>query len=89
VFGLYTRRFHPNALLVGWAVGMVLGTGLSWSQGVKPVFPVPGIGTVYIGLIALLANIIVTALGTWIASLTRAAGGSDVTTPADYEDAVA
>jgi solute:Na+ symporter, SSS family len=89
VFGLYTRRFHPNALLVGWAVGMLLGTGLSWSQGVKPVFPVPGIGTVYIGLIALLANIIVTALGTWIASLTRATGGNDVTVASDYEDAAA
>ncbi len=84
-FGLYTRWFHPTALLVGWAVGMLLGTGLSWSQGVKPVFPLPGIGTVYIGLIALLANILFAVVITLIAGVRG--GGSDVTKAADYEDA--
>ncbi|MFI4970312.1 MAG: monocarboxylate uptake permease MctP, partial [Lysobacterales bacterium] len=34
VFGLYTNWFRANALLAGWALGMVLGTTLSWSQGV-------------------------------------------------------
>jgi len=88
VFGLYTRRFHSSGLLVGWATGMIVGTALSWSQGVKPVFPLPGIGSVYIGLLALLANIVVAALTTWVADLLGAARGSDATVAADYEDAV-
>lgn len=88
IFGLYTRKLHSSGLLSGWAVGMILGTALSWSQGVKPIFPLPGIGSVYIGLIALLANILVAALATWVAKLLGASGGSDATATADYEDAV-
>ena len=87
ILGLYTRRFHPSGLLIGWAVGMILGTALSWSQGVKPVFALPGIGNVYIGLIALLANIAVAALATWVAALLHAARGSDATVATDYDDA--
>jgi SSS family solute:Na+ symporter len=92
VFGLFTRWFNANALLIGWASGMVLGTALSWSQGMKPVFPLPGIGAVYIGLIALVANIAIAALITLIvngviANARGAARVSDATTPADYEDA--
>jgi SSS family solute:Na+ symporter len=87
VFGLYTRWFNPWALLIGWAVGMALGTGLSWSQGVKPIFVLPGIGGVYIGLIALLANIVLAVL---VTSIAGARGrGVDMTKTADYEDAVA
>jgi SSS family solute:Na+ symporter len=87
ILGLYTRRLHAYGLLIGWAVGMVLGTALSWSQGVKPVFPLPGIGNVYIGLIALLANIAVAVLATWVAGLIGAARGSDATAATDYNDA--
>ncbi|MDR3386088.1 MAG: sodium:solute symporter [Rudaea sp.] len=86
VFGLYTRWFHPSALLAGWVVGMVLGTGLSWSQGVKPIFVLPGIGGVYIGLIALLANIVLAVLITAVAG--ARGRGTDLTKAADYEDAV-
>lgn len=32
VFGLYTRWFHRQALLVGWAVGMVYGTWTAWNN---------------------------------------------------------
>ena len=29
LIGLYTRFFHPNALLIGWAVGMLSGTWMA------------------------------------------------------------
>jgi SSS family solute:Na+ symporter len=63
VFSLYTRRLNTSGLFLGWLVGIVLGTGLAIEQGLKPVFTVH-IGDaswpLYIGLIALVANIVVT-----------------------------
>ena len=32
IFGLYTRWFSGGALLIGWAVGMIVGTSLSWGE---------------------------------------------------------
>ncbi|HEY8011256.1 MAG TPA: sodium:solute symporter [Rudaea sp.] len=84
ILGLYTRWFSARGLLIGWAVGMLLGTWMSWSQGVKPVFLLPGIGTVYIGLIALAVNIVVAAIVTVVAGKGATA---DDTQPSDYEDA--
>ncbi|MGA9422071.1 MAG: sodium:solute symporter [Rhodanobacteraceae bacterium] len=87
VFGLYTRWFRAGGLLAGWALGMTLGTTLSWTQGVKPVYPLPGLGKVYIGLIALLANIVLAALVTWFANLGATARDRDATSAAHYADA--
>ena len=86
VFGLYTHWFRGNALLAGWAVGMVLGTALSWLQGMKPIYPLPGIGGVYIGVIALVANLLVAAAITAIANVLGSRAGADATTAGDYED---
>jgi SSS family solute:Na+ symporter len=63
VFSLYTRRLNTSGLFLGWLVGIVLGTSLAISQGLKPVFALHlGDATypLYIGLIALAANIVVT-----------------------------
>ncbi len=87
VFGLYTRWFHSTGLLAGWAVGMVAGTWMSWSQGVKPVFMVPGIGNLYIGLIALVINLVIAAIVTVIVKSSKSADGTDQTVATDYEDA--
>jgi SSS family solute:Na+ symporter len=62
VFSLYTRRLNTPGLFLGWLVGIVLGTGLAIAQGLKPVFAVhlgDAVYPVYIGLIALAVNIIV------------------------------
>ncbi len=85
--GLFTRWFRANGLLAGWAVGMALGTALSWIEGVKPVYPLPGLGKVYIGLIALAANIAVAALITLAANWRGSARDNDATLSADYADA--
>jgi SSS family solute:Na+ symporter len=88
VFGLFTRWFRPLPLLAGWAAGMALGTTLSWLQGVKPVYALPGIGLVYIGLIALLANILVAIAGTVLAAAMKRAPTPDATQPGDFADAL-
>jgi SSS family solute:Na+ symporter len=87
VFGLYTRWFRAHALLAGWALGMTLGTTLSWIHGVKPTYAIPDIGTVYIGVIALVANALFAALITVIADRLGLSRHNDATVPADYEDA--
>ncbi|MDE1886442.1 MAG: hypothetical protein KGH92_11125, partial [Xanthomonadaceae bacterium] len=88
-FGLFTRWFRGSALLAGWAVGMALGSALSWIEGVKPVYPLPVMGNVYIGLIALVTNIVVAAAITAIANARGTARAPDATAANDYEDAVA
>jgi SSS family solute:Na+ symporter len=62
VFGLFTGWFTAPALLTGWAVGLLGGTWLAWSDGLKPLHGIT-FGdlhfTAYTGLIALIANIVV------------------------------
>jgi len=61
VFSLYTRKLSTSGLLAGWLAGIVVGTGLAVSQGLKPVFALHAGGAVfplYIGLIALAVNIV-------------------------------
>lgn len=63
VFTLYAKR-RPSAMpyFVGWFAGMASGTALAIEQGLKPIV---GIGTgafevqLYIGLVALVVNILV------------------------------
>ncbi|MEO8802222.1 MAG: sodium:solute symporter [Rudaea sp.] len=86
VFGLFTRWFRANGLLAGWALGMTLGTTLSWMQGVKPIYSLPGVGGVYIGLIALVANIALAVLITWLGNAKGAAFNRDSTVATDYQD---
>ncbi len=74
VFGLFTRWFRGPALLAGWAVGFVGGTLVCWSDGLKPLHAMVLGGqsyTVYIGLLALAANIVVAALGSAVLQGTR------------------
>ncbi len=60
VFGLFQTSLQARGLLAGWFVGMMVGTGMVEAMQLKPVFPFQVGGqtyTIYIGLIALSANI--------------------------------
>jgi SSS family solute:Na+ symporter len=96
IFGLFMRWFTGTALLIGWAVGMIVGTALSWGPtawvAVHPLaWDIPLIGKldlglgfgVYNGLVAVIANIIVAAA----VSAAWRRQGVDETKAADYEDA--
>jgi solute:Na+ symporter, SSS family len=88
VFALYTRWFHPKALLAGWALGIVASVAMAKAAGFKAVFPLAlGGGHTLVGYIALYAvllNIAVSAVLTIIFNAVRLNAGSDLTVAADY-----
>src|ERR1700744_1375864 len=53
VFGLFTRWFRAEGLLLGWAAGIAWGSWTAWSNGLKPLATI-GLGggdyVVYFGL---------------------------------------
>ncbi len=93
VLGLFTRWFSGSALLGGWAIGMLVGTGLSWTdKGWAPVhalkWDIPFIGTVdpgfgfaaYNGLTSVVLNIVVAT----VLSLVLRPRGADDISPQDF-----
>ncbi len=65
VFGLFFNWFRAPALLLGWAVGFLGGSFIAYTDGLKPLHTVVIGGanyTVYVGLLAVLANIVVAAI---------------------------
>jgi len=95
ILGLYTRWFSGWALLLGWAVGMIVGAALSWTgQAWTPVhamkWDIPFVGhfdsglgfAAYNGLTAVLVNLLVAAT----LSLVLRSQAVDRTSPSDYDD---
>src|SRR5258707_7782927 len=82
IFGLFTRWFTAPALLAGWAVGLFGGTYLAWIDGLKPLHAV-AFGettvTVYVGLIALAANVICAVLVNFAVAKVPAQANLDTT----------
>jgi SSS family solute:Na+ symporter len=72
VFGLFTRWFRAEALLLGWAAGIGWGSYTAWSNGLKPLATI-ALGEVsysfYVGLGALILNIVVAAVATAVIGL--------------------
>lgn len=88
VFGLFSRWFHRGALFVGWLVGMLVGSAMAWSQGLRTsVYPLR-IGNVtlssYAAIYALVANIVVAVVLTLVLNALAVSPGHDETDPADY-----
>jgi len=81
VFGLFTRWFTAPALLAGWAVGLFGGTYLAWSDGLRPLHALT-FGSVsftaYVGIIALIANIVVAAAVNLAVASPRRVEGAEV-----------
>jgi SSS family solute:Na+ symporter len=72
VFGLFTRWFRAEGLLLGWAVGILWGSWTAWSNGLKPLATIDlgGVSYVfYVGLGALILNVAVAAIVTVIVGL--------------------
>ena len=72
VFGLFTRWFRAEGLLLGWAAGIGWGSWTAWSNGLKPLATI-AVGDVsysfYVGLGALLLNIAIAAVATVVMGL--------------------
>src|SRR5215475_8151980 len=69
VFGLFSRWFRSEGLLLGWAAGIGWGSWTAWSNGLKPLATISFGGdsyTFYVGLGALILNVAVAVVGTII-----------------------
>jgi solute:Na+ symporter, SSS family len=88
LLGLYTRWFNSWALLIGWAVGLVLGTWLEASLGFKgAVYPFHLFGyTVpcYIALATIVLNIVISGILTLIFNAIASDRHLDATVATDY-----
>ncbi|GAA4191515.1 monocarboxylate uptake permease MctP [Microbispora amethystogenes] len=96
--GLYTRWFHRGGLIAGWAAGMAAGMLLLYNIANPATkhehfggsaFPLEKLGfdtkiTIYAGFLALIVNLVVAVLGTFVARALRSADGPDGTRPEDY-----
>src|ERR1700712_1242594 len=72
VFGLFTRWFLAEGLLLGWAAGIIWGSWTAWSNGLKPLATIDLGGAsyvFYVGLGALILNIVVATVVTVIVGL--------------------
>ena len=94
VAGLYTRWFHRWALVIGWAAAMIFGTiaayrvpspGSPGSHFGGSTDVAPQIGhTVYIAITALVINLVLALVLTFVFRAFRLPGGADETLPAHY-----
>jgi SSS family solute:Na+ symporter len=65
VFGLFTRWFRAESLLLGWAVGILWGSWTAWGNGLKPIATIDlgGVSYMfYVGLGAVILNVVVAAI---------------------------
>ncbi|VTZ27018.1 Monocarboxylate transport permease protein [Methylocella tundrae] len=81
IFGLFTNWFRAPGLLAGWGIGFVGGTWLAWTDDFKPLHGFVYDGSkfsVYSGLLALAANILVAVV---VSAFTRGRGVGGRLTP--------
>lgn len=83
--GLYTRWFNRWALLIGWAVAMIIGTWLFYANGNKPTAVLPLLNIpMYTACIVLILNLVLAITLTPIFELMGIKRGTDSTQPTDY-----
>jgi len=86
VVGVFTRWFNPCALLAGWIAGMTSGTAMAATLNLKSsVYPLHlpawlgGTWAMYAAIPALLLNLAVSAIVTFILRAFNASQGTDTT----------
>ncbi|MFL5871219.1 MAG: sodium:solute symporter, partial [Solirubrobacterales bacterium] len=99
LLGLWRTFAHRWALLAGWAIGLIAGlimlydtpnpaTGKEHFGGAQYALSNFGFDTdvtVYTGILALAANLIVVVIGSLVLRAFRAPAGEDVTRDEDFE----
>lgn len=92
LLGLYTVWFHRRALLAGWITGMAAAMWMVAANHFASVASFHAFGitaNAYVGLWALLVNLVISAALTIAFDRMRISRGTDRTTPGDYEEEAA
>ena len=87
VVGLWTRWFHPRALLAGWAAGIAASCAMAYAGGFAPTYTLHVFGMTLNGMIAvyaLIVNFCVAIPATLLLRVAGAPAGADRTLAADY-----
>ena len=71
VLGLYRVPVRGGPLFIGWLAGMLSGTWFFVATGLKPVVPIAGLGTVYIAIVALVLNLVISLAGSLVPARQR------------------
>jgi SSS family solute:Na+ symporter len=85
--GMYTRFFHPKALLAGWACGMIASTAMAITDGFTPNYTLHVGNTSLTGFLAIYAFVLNLGIAAALTPLFNRLGvgsGPDLTTAADY-----
>ena len=88
--GLFTRWFHRWALLTAWAAGMIYGTIAAYNVATPTTSHWAGSSdivfghSIYIGITALIINLVIAVVLTLILRATRVPEGADETLPHQY-----
>ena len=89
LLGIYTRWFNDWALLVGWAVGTVVGVWMFAAANFAPTYPLAFGGYTFPGYTALYTVLLNLVLTIVLTPIFNAVGGQqlDETVAADYHRA--
>ncbi|HEY4266093.1 MAG TPA: sodium:solute symporter [Micropepsaceae bacterium] len=86
IFGLYTRWLNSKALLIGWAVGMIVGTWMAAANKFGAIYEFQMFGIAiraYIAITSVLLNFGVSVVLTLVFNM-RTGSQRDETVPSDY-----
>ena len=87
LIALYTRVLNGWALLIGWIVGMVLGTWMTAAMSFAPIYPLHLFGTTvpcYIAFSSLIVNIVVAFVLSLFLNAVASDRHQDLTVAEDY-----
>jgi SSS family solute:Na+ symporter len=89
IFGLYSNRLNPWALLMGWGAGIGSGIAMTYGSGftITTVYPLQLFGLTipcYAAVSTLVLNIAVSAAFSWLFNAVLRTPPSDETAEADY-----
>jgi SSS family solute:Na+ symporter len=88
LLGLYTNKFNPWALLLGWIAGMASGTWMAWVNAFKvSIYPLHILGVIvpcYAAVSSLVINLAVSLAFSWLFNAVLRTPPSDATEEADY-----
>ena len=72
MLGLYRMPLYGRPLFLGWVAGMIVGTWSFVLAGLKPVLPIQLLGgryAIYVGVLALVVNLVIGLAGSKLATL--------------------